>query len=58
MVFDLLIGHRHVFVLFRGELITLGELKICDTRAAFAKLYVVVLHCLLTLDWKLEIDRW
>jgi hypothetical protein len=35
-----------------------GELKVCDTRAAFAKLYVVVLHGLLTLGWKLELHHW
>ena len=36
----------------------LGSVEICDTRAAFAKLYVVLLHGLLTLGWKLEIDHW
>ena len=37
---------------------TVDPIEICDTRAAFAKLYVVVLHGLLTLDWKLEIHHW
>lgn len=82
MVFDLLIGHQCVFVLFRGELITLGELKrklyasladesavklnihvtealdLQDTRAAFAKLYVVLAFGLLAKDWNIEIIHW